>query len=154
MRVTFPILVLMLAAFATGHVNAQDSDESYVPEEIVVVEDLLTSRQSFTRHSTDGTTSRVAGETHTGSVRIGPWPSDVIFKITGFRFDTNYPRIVITQARQSFENNFDRRWPDQFSIQVIETGFDFVRIRVRRIDDGTGSSGWGQDLRVNLWIVE
>jgi hypothetical protein len=56
--------------------------------------------------------------------------------------------------RQGPSQNLDFGWPDQFSCQIIETSRDFVRFRVRRLDNGTGSSGWGQDLRADLLIID
>jgi len=77
---------------------------------------------------------------------------DVIWKLLGWNFAGPVPAVVLCQARQS--DNIDHGWTDQFVIQVIETGRDFVRIRVRRIDDGTGGSGWGQNLRIDVLAIE
>jgi hypothetical protein len=55
------------------------------------------------------------------------------------------------QARQ--ESNIDYDWPDQFAIQVIETGKDFVKIRIRRIDKCADESpGWAQCLRIDIMV--
>ncbi|ELS00362.1 hypothetical protein Xen7305DRAFT_00000620 [Xenococcus sp. PCC 7305] len=85
-----------------------------------------------------------------GHALIGSQPGDVTVKVSGFNI-VEIPSVVICQARQS--TNFDRGYTDQFAIQVIETATTFIRFRVRRIDDGTGSSGWGQNLRVDILVI-
>jgi hypothetical protein len=77
---------------------------------------------------------------------------DVVWKLLGWNLTNPVPAAVLCQARQS--DNLDHGWPDQFWIQVIETGRDFVRVRVRRIDGGTGGSGWGQNLRLDVLVIE
>ncbi len=83
---------------------------------------------------------------------IGPGYGDVIFTSTGWNFYTYRPSVVICQPRQA--ENTDYGWPYQFVIQVIQTDYNFIKFRIRRIDDGTGSSSWRQDLRVDIFIVE
>ncbi|MHC4139586.1 MAG: hypothetical protein ACYSR1_07015 [Planctomycetota bacterium] len=56
---------------------------------------------------------------------------DLTIKCTGWNFSTPKPGTVICQARQ--EENTDYDWPDQFAIKVIETGKDFVKIRIRTV---------------------
>ncbi len=76
---------------------------------------------------------------------------DLTIKCTGWEFSTSRPGTVICQARQ--EENTDNDWPDQFVIQVIETGKDFVKIRIRRIDKCADESpGWAQCLRVDIIV--
>ncbi|MBC8555372.1 MAG: hypothetical protein H8D23_37635 [Candidatus Brocadiales bacterium] len=76
---------------------------------------------------------------------------DLTIKCTGWNFSTLKPGTVICQARQ--ETNNDHDWPDQFAIQVIETGKDFVKIRIRRIDKCADESpGWAQLLRVDIMV--
>ena len=70
--------------------------------------------------------------------------------MNGWNFATAAPTSVFCQARQS--DNIDHGWSDQFAVQVIETGRDFVRIRIHRIDNGGG--GWGQNLRIDMLIIE
>ena len=76
---------------------------------------------------------------------------DLTIKCTGWNFSTPKPGTVICQARQ--ESNIDSDLPDQFAIQVIETGKDFVKIRIRRIDKCADESpGWAQCLRVDIIV--
>lgn len=76
---------------------------------------------------------------------------DLTIKCTGWNFSTSKPGTVICQARQ--EENIDHDWQDQFAIQVIETGKDFVKIRIRRIDKCADESpGWAQCLRVDIIV--
>jgi len=97
-----------------------------------------------------GVTAGAIGQQHYGYVFIGNRSGDVIFKVTGWNFATPTPQIVQCQPRQA--DNLDHGWSDQFGIQVIETGRDFVRIRIRRLD--SNGSGWGQNLRVDMVIIE
>lgn len=76
---------------------------------------------------------------------------DLTIKCTGWEFNTPKPGTVICQARQ--DKNADYDWPDQFAIQVVETGNDFVKIRIRRIDKCADESpGWAQCLRVDIIV--
>ena len=76
---------------------------------------------------------------------------DLTIKCTGWDFNTSRPGTVICQTRQ--DENVDHDWPDQFVIQVIETGKDFVKIRIRRIDKCADESpGWAQCLRVDIIV--
>lgn len=76
---------------------------------------------------------------------------DLTVKCTGWDFGTSRPGTVICQTRQT--ENVDHDWPDQFIIQVVETGKDFVKIRIRRIDKCADESpGWAQYLRVDIIV--
>jgi hypothetical protein len=76
---------------------------------------------------------------------------DLTIKCTGWDFSTPKPGTVMCQTRQ--ESNIDYDWPDQFAIQVIETGKDFVKIRIRRIDKCADESpGWAQCLRIDIMV--
>jgi len=86
-----------------------------------------------------------------GYVTVGSRSGDVILKVSGFNI-AEIPTVVLCQARQM--SNIDHGYSDQFAIQVIETAKSFVRMRIRRIDDGTGSSGWGQKLRVDILVID
>ena len=59
------------------------------------------------------------------------------------------PFVVMVQPRQSY--NGDSWWHDQFAVQVIKTSANNITVRVRRIDQETG---WGQQLRLDVVIVE
>lgn len=87
----------------------------------------------------------------TGVCIVGPRVSDVIFTCFGIGFPAASPRAVFCQLRNSSAQPID--FPDQFACQVTRTSPGSVTVRIRRIDDGTDSSGWGQDLRLNLLIV-
>lgn len=86
-----------------------------------------------------------------GYAMIGSSDGDVIAKIVGLGRPglSASPFTVLCQTRQS--ENVDRGYTDQFAVQVIETGRDFFRVRIRRIDaDG---AGWGQKLRLDFGII-
>lgn len=87
----------------------------------------------------------------TGDCIIGPRSGDVIFTCTGIGFSSSSPRLVLCQTRNSPSEPTD--FPDQFACQVTRTSPGSVTVRIRRIDDGTDSSGWGQNLRINLLVV-
>ena len=86
-----------------------------------------------------------------GSCLVGPRSSDVIFTCFGFGFPAAFPSQVFCQLRQ--QDNADFGFPDQFGCQIIATSPGTVVFRVRRLDDGTSSSGWGQNLRADLLII-
>jgi hypothetical protein len=65
------------------------------------------------------------------------------------------PSIVLCQASQNRldpNSSVDNGWPDQFSVQVLETSTDFVIIRVSRID--LNGSNWEQNLRIDMLVIE
>ena len=69
--------------------------------------------------------------------------------ITGFALTTNTPSTVLIQPRQS--DNQDHNYPDEFAVQVITTSATEMLVRIRRLDS---NSGWGQDLRLDIFIVD
>jgi hypothetical protein len=62
---------------------------------------------------------------------------------------TPVPACIQIQPRQS--ENSDQGFPDQFAVQVIETGTDHIRVRIRRLDS---TSGWGQNLRLDVLVFD
>jgi hypothetical protein len=88
---------------------------------------------------------------YTGSCTVGPRAWDVIFTCFGLGFPSANPTTVHCQLRNP---PFDpSAYPDQFACQVLSTSPGLVTVRIRRMDLGTGGSGWDQDLRLNLLIV-
>ena len=69
--------------------------------------------------------------------------------ITGLSLTTDYPSTVLLQPRQS--DNNDHGYTDEFAVQVITTSRSELVVRVRRLDS---NSGWGQDLRLDIFIVD
>ena len=156
----------LLIAIWVGQSAAQDQhgerklfttyslEETYLEDE-GPVEDLIEMRQNNTTNSEGVSTSFVdPGRFYSATCTVGPRSSDIIFKCTGFNFASAYPQNVFCQPRQGPDQNLDFGWPDQFGCQIVETSRDFVRFRIRRFDNGTGSSGWGQNLRVGLLIMD
>src|SRR5690349_13841587 len=88
------------------------------------------------------------GQLFTGVCTVGPRSSDVIFTCFNIGFTSASPRAVFCQLRNSSAQPVD--FPDEFACQVTRTAPGSVTVRIRRIDDGTDPSGWGQDLRLNL----
>jgi hypothetical protein len=80
----------------------------------------------------------------------GSSPSQQLtLNIIGFALTTNTPSTVLVQPRQS--DNQDHNYPDEFAVQVITTSATEMLVRIRRLDS---NSGWGQDLRLDIFIVD
>ncbi len=71
------------------------------------------------------------------------------YAITGLNLTTAAPAVVLVQPRQG--DNQNNNFPDQFAAQVITTAQDRVVVRLKRLD---GNGGWGQNLRLDLFIVD
>jgi hypothetical protein len=69
--------------------------------------------------------------------------------ITGLALTTDIPETVLLQPRQSANQDFG--WHDEFAVQVITTSASEMLVRIKRLD---GDTGWGQDLRIDIFIVE
>lgn len=89
-----------------------------------------------------------------GPVLVGPQRGDVIFKAQAPTAVFTVPRPIIVQLQPRQSDNEDFGFPDQFALTVIETDFDFVRFRVRRLDANANPIGWGQDLQVDIFCID
>jgi hypothetical protein len=69
--------------------------------------------------------------------------------IGGLALTTNTPSTVLLQPRQSANQDFG--YPDEFAVQLITTSANELLVRIRRLDN---NSGWGQDLRLDIFIVD
>lgn len=74
---------------------------------------------------------------------------DLLLTITGLNLTTDTPAVVLLQTRQSANQNFG--FPDEFAVQVIDTSETELLVLIRRLDQ---NSGWGQDLRLDIFIVD
>jgi hypothetical protein len=74
---------------------------------------------------------------------------DLLLTITGLNLTTDVPATVLLQPRQSANQNFG--FPDQFNVMVITTARTQFLVRIERAD---ANSGWGQDLRLDILIVD
>jgi hypothetical protein len=80
----------------------------------------------------------------------GPSQSQqLLLTITGLNLRTATPAVVLLQPRQSVSQDFG--FPDQFSVQVIDTSVTQLLVRIQRLDC---ESGWGQELRLDIFIVD
>jgi hypothetical protein len=70
-------------------------------------------------------------------------------RLIGLNLTTDRPAVVLVQPRQG--DNQDFNFPDQFAVQVITTARNSIVVEVRRLD---GAGGWGQNLRLDLFIVD
>jgi hypothetical protein len=73
----------------------------------------------------------------------------LLLTITGLNLRAATPAVVLLQPRQSVSQDFG--FPDQFSVQVIDTSATQLLVRIQRID---GDTGWGQELRLDIFIVD
>jgi|SRR5579859_7909068 len=81
---------------------------------------------------------------------VGPsTTNEHTFTVTGIQLATAIPATILLQARQG--DNQDFGFPDVFALQVIKTDVDRLILRVKRLDSPTG---WGQNLRVDMLIIE
>jgi hypothetical protein len=81
---------------------------------------------------------------------VGPsHTQQLLLTITGLNLRTATPAVVLLQPRQSVSQDFG--FPDQFSVQVIDTSVTQLLVRIQRLDCG---AGWGQELRLDIFIVD
>ena len=73
----------------------------------------------------------------------------LLLTITGLNLRTATPAVVLIQPRQSVSQDFG--FPDQFAVQVIDTSATQLLVRIQRLDC---DSGWGQELRLDIFIVD
>jgi hypothetical protein len=73
----------------------------------------------------------------------------LLLTITGLNLRTATPAVVLLQPRQSVSQDFG--FPDQFSVQVIDTSATQLLVRIQRLDS---DSGWGQELRLDIFIMD
>jgi hypothetical protein len=128
-------------------VEIEQPVEGYLIARLDVVED--------TRESDTGAEAvqPIANYVHYGATTIaGGATGDVILTSTGWNFGTSAPYSVQVQTRQG-SNNPNSGYPDQFAVQVLSTTSTSIRLRIRRMDDGVGSSGWGQNLRLDFMVI-
>ena len=74
---------------------------------------------------------------------------DLLLTITGLDLTTDTPAVVLLQPRQSANQDFG--FADEFAVQVIDTSATEMLVRIQRLDS---SSGWGQDLRLDVLIID
>ena len=73
---------------------------------------------------------------------------DLLLTITGLNLTTNTPTVVLLQPR-CVNQGFG--FSDEFAVQVIDTSATELLVRIQRLDL---NSGWGQDLRLDIFIVD
>ena len=74
---------------------------------------------------------------------------ELLVTVNGLNLTTNTPAVVLVQPRQAVNQNLG--WSDEYAVQVITTSKTEIQVLVRRLD---ASSGWGQDLRLDFFIVD
>jgi len=84
------------------------------------------------------------------SVTVSPSASQqLLVVVKGLNLTTSTPAVVLVQPRQSVNQNMG--WSDEFAVQVITTSTTEIQVLVRRVD---ANSGWGQNLRLDFFIVD
>ncbi len=73
----------------------------------------------------------------------------LLLTITGLNLRTATPAVVLLQPRQAV--NQDLGFSDIFAVQVIDTSATQLLVRIQRLDS---NSGWGQELRLDIFIVD
>jgi hypothetical protein len=74
---------------------------------------------------------------------------ELLVVIQGLNLTTGTPTVVLVQPRQSVNQN--QGFSDEYVTQVITTSKTEIQVLVRRVD---ANSGWGQHLRLDLFIVD
>jgi hypothetical protein len=74
---------------------------------------------------------------------------ELLVVIQGLNLTTGTPKVVLVQPRQSVNQN--QGFSDAFVTQVITTSKTEIQVLVRRVDT---NQGWGQHLRLDLFIVD
>jgi hypothetical protein len=84
------------------------------------------------------------------SVTIPPSTSQqMLVVVKGLNLTTDTPTVVLVQPRQAVNQNLG--WSDEYAVQVITTSKTEIQVLVRRLDL---NSGWGQNLRLDFFIVD
>jgi hypothetical protein len=95
------------------------------------------------------------GNVDIGVQIVGSQPGPVQFTSFGWGFSTSQPFLILMHPRQNqFDDNRINGFPDQFATQVISTDSDSITFLVTRIDPDAEGNGWGQDLEVDIFVVE
>ena len=83
------------------------------------------------------------------TLQQGSSGQELLVVIQGLNLTTATPTVVLVQTRQSVNQN--QGFSDEFVTQVITTSKTQIQVLVRRVD---AVSGWGQHLRLDLFIVD
>jgi len=83
------------------------------------------------------------------TLQQGSSGQELLVVIQGLNLTTATPTVVLVQTRQSVNQN--QGFSDEFVTQVITTSKTQIQVLVRRVD---AASGWGQHLRLDLFIVD
>ena len=74
---------------------------------------------------------------------------ELLLTVTGLHLTTNTPAVVLLQTRQAVNQILGHS--DEFAVQVISTSATELLVLIRRLDT---NSGWGQELRLDIFIVD
>lgn len=84
------------------------------------------------------------------SVTLPPSASqNLLVAVKGLNLTTATPAVVLVQPRQAVNQNLG--WSDEYAVQVITTSKTEIQVLVRRLDL---NSGWGQNLRLDILIID
>jgi len=85
----------------------------------------------------------------TVTLQQGSPGQELMVVVQGLNLTTGTPTVVLVQPRQSVNQN--QGFSDEFVTQVITTSKTEIQVLVRRVD---ANLGWGQHLRLDLFIVD
>ena len=85
----------------------------------------------------------------TVTIQQGSPSQELLVVVQGLNLTTDTPTAVLVQPRQSVNQN--KGFSDEFVTQVITTSKTQIQVLVRRVD---ADAGWGQHLRLDLFIVD
>jgi len=89
------------------------------------------------------------GSVIAASCAAGSSPTqDLLLTITGLNLTTDLPAVVLLQPRSV---TLDVGFTDEFAVQVVATSATELLVRIHRLDL---DSGWGQDLRLDIFIID
>lgn len=101
------------------------------------------------------------GNVDVAIVDVGSSFGPLDLRIVGFNFSTLIPFMIQLHPRQNqFTDNQNNGFPDEFATQVIDTGFDdtsssnFIEVLITRVDPDNEGQGWGQDLELDIFVIE
>lgn len=95
------------------------------------------------------------GNVDFGIVDVGSESGPVLLTVTGWSFGTSVPFLILAQPRQNqFTDNQNNGFPDQFATQVIDTTAETITFLITRVDPGAEGQGWGQDLELDIFVIE
>jgi hypothetical protein len=133
-----------------GSGNTADATADETPREVAVGEVHTLSLGQKPDQSSSLAEIPGLGPVSVAGLVVGPSSTQSrLFVLQGFNFFRSIPAAILIQPRQGINQNFG--FPDVFAVQVIATSTSAILCRVTRLDLAVG---WGQDLRLDVFVVQ